>query len=510
MTQNAHIEKLDRYLRAKFPLIGITSHEENRVLAAIDAVAVKRGRKVSTWSFTDGVTGVDVIDPADTQAPDEALRQILSYLKAESISGDAFMIFVLKDLHHMLNDSMVVRYLRDIANTVSQHTVILLSPALEVPSDLEKAISVIDWPLPSFDELSAILNKVEISLPANIDVTINGNREELVRSMQGLTAFEAESVLLSSIAATGSLSDDIIAEIVKEKANVIKQAPGLEYIPVPEEIKAGGLHSLDSYTRIKLNTYTAAAKKAGVDPAKGVMLVGIPGTGKSLSAKVIAGGRMPLLRWGLGAMKGGIVGQSEANIRKATKIAEAVAPAVIWMDEIEKALPSQSGELDGGVQTGMLGYLLTWMQETTAPLYIVATANDVRSLKPELLRRFDDIFFVGLPDHKGRVEILDIHLSKRKADVDGLDLDKVAEHTWSFTGAEIEKVVKAGKERAFFQGQELTTDHLLVAAGEIIPISTTMSDKIDELQAWAKTRARAAGPALEPKPANVQVRTIEL
>ena len=510
MSNNAHIEKLDRYVRAKYPLIGIVSHEERRVMAAVKALASKRSRKVATWSFTEGVDGVDVIDPADTQDPAEALDQIAKYLSDSLSADDQPTIFVLRDLHHMLADSLVVRYLRDIANTVSQHTVVLLSPSLDVPGDLEKAISVIDWPLPSYDELKAILLKVEHSLPTHIEVTLNGNREELIRSMQGLTAFEAESALLASIAALGRLGDEIIPEIVKEKSALIRQVPGLEYISVPDGLSAGGLQGLDMYTKIKLNTYSAKAAEAGVDPAKGVMLVGIPGTGKSLSAKVIAGGRMPLLRWDLGAAKGGVVGATEANMRKGAKVAEAVAPAVIWIDEIEKALPNQSGELDGGVQAGMLGFILTWMQESEAPLYFVATSNDVRSLKPELLRRFDDIFFVGLPDRAGRLEILDIHLTKRGQDMEGLELDTVATQTWGFTGAEIEKVVKAGIERAFFQGQALSTDHLITATTEIIPISTTMEKQIDDLQAWAKTRARMAGAMLEPKPAEAQVRTIEM
>jgi len=506
---NEHLDKLDRYIRAQFPLIGIMSHEENRVMAAIKALATKRNRKVATWSYTQGLENFD-LSADDTRMPDEAMAAIANYLKDGISAKDKATIFVIKDLHHMLDDSLIVRYLRDISNTASQHAVVLLSPNLEVPADLEKAISVIDWPLPSYDELNAILIKVETSLPADVEVTINGNREELVRSMQGLTAFEAESVLLASVVSLGKLSDDIIPEIVREKAAVIKQAPGLEYIPVQDDLRAGGLHRLDAYTSIKLNTFSAKAARAGVDPAKGVMLVGIPGTGKSLSAKVIAGGRMPLLRWDLGAMKGGIVGQSEANIRKATKIAEAVAPAVIWMDEIEKALPGQSGELDGGVQVGMLGYLLTWMQETTAPLYIIATANDVSSVKPELLRRFDDVFFVGLPDLEGRKEILEIHLAKRSQDVSALDLEKVAQHTWGYTGAEIEKVVKAAIERSFFQGHDLSTDHLVNAAAEIIPISVTSENQISELQAWAKTRARAAGASLESKPEVEGVRTVEM
>jgi ATP-dependent 26S proteasome regulatory subunit len=509
MTTETPTAILDRYIKARYTLIGIVSHEETRVLAAIREVAstmkLSSGqpapRRVVEWSLTAGLVGLpDVGD--DTSEPLLAL-DIIS--KFDEPGRETPTLFVLKDLHKILeSDIKAVRYLRDIAARFEgrKHNVILLSPVLTVPADVEKTLAVIDWPLPDVDELADILNQVECSLPKTIKVTLNGNRGSVIEALRGLTVTEVSNVLSAAVVATRELGECVIPLIIREKAQIIKKSGVLEFYDRTVTMsEVGGLSALKRYAAIKRAAFSPKAREFGVDAPKGLLMVGVPGTGKSLSAKAIAGGKMPLLRMDVGALMGGLVGQSEGNMRSALKVAEAVAPCVLWVDEIEKALGGMGGEMDGGTTTRVFGTLLTWMQETTAPVYVVATANDVRSLRPELLRRFDDVMWVDLPDAGSRGEIFAVHLSKR-----GYDAGMVYEHTeiidaaWGFSGAEIEKVVKSAIAAAFADGETLTADRLLDSARSIVPISKTMADQIADLRRWASDKAISAGTPLEAQP----------
>jgi AAA+ superfamily predicted ATPase len=511
MNQNQALETFERYIRARYPVIAILSHEETRVMAAARAVATSRKMHIADWSITAGMTG-EGLDPQSTRDPIPALDAMLNY------PVETPTLFVMRDFHGELGsrdrgfDPLLTRYLRDIAHkfTACQHNLVLVGPSFQIPPDLEKTIVMIDWPLPDTEELAAVLNKAEMDLPANIPFTLNGNRERVIQAMRGLTLFESESVLMSGIVATRKLGDDIIPFIVKEKAQIIKKAGVLEYFETDVTMnQVGGLTYLKEYAQIKRRAFGSDAAAFGVDAPKGVLLVGIPGTGKSLAAKAIAGGQMPLLRMDIGALMGGLVGQSESNMRSALKVAEAVAPCVLWVDEIEKALGSGGGELDGGTSARVFGTLLTWMQETPAPVYVVATANDIRSLRPELIRRFDDMFFVDLPNFADRVEILRVHLAKRKQDAARIELEAIARATWGFSGAEIEKTVKSALEKAFFDGKTLTTDHLTRAAARIVPIAVTMEASIKDLRNQARTALQAGDP-LEAKPEEITARKADL
>jgi AAA+ superfamily predicted ATPase len=521
------IESLDRYIRARYPIIGVVSHEESRVVASVKAVAQVRNRKVVTWSLTQGLkqvalnesdNGFSPVYRFDEEATASEFVALDEILRFKAKSEDDAVLFVMRDLHGLIGNSSrgfdprLVRYLREIALKfeTTLHSMILLSPTLPVPPDLEKTMVTIDWPLPDAEELRDILLRCEADLPNRIAKKLDiASREQLTQAMMGLTAFEAGSVLMSSIAATAELSDACIPFIVKEKAQIIKKDGTLEYYDKSVTMsEVGGLWNLKEYAQIKKSAFSAEARAAGVDAPKGVLLVGVPGTGKSLSAKAIAGGTMPLLRMDVGSLMGGLVGESEQNVRKALKVAEAVAPCVIWMDEIEKAIGGveSSAQSDGGTLARVFGTLLTWMQETTAPVYVVATANDVRALKPEFLRRFDDVVWVDLPHAQARAQILKVHLDKRGHSPDlwtGEEIGAVIDATWGFSGAEIEKVVKAAIEKSFFQKAHLSPLHLLEAAKRIIPISMTMGEKIDELRAWANDRAVMADEPLEPKPVAV-------
>lgn len=510
MTTQTATDRLIRCIRASYPIIIIISHEEQRVLSALQIAATKTRRTAYTWSITEG------IQPAwdaqantghlfeNTQHPAGALAAISEY------QDETPTLFVAKDLHVYVRDDagehpdpMILRHLRNIAAKFENcpHTLVLLSPQFIPPADLEKSVTIIDWPLPGQDELSAILEMAERDVPSHIPVELNGDRQVITRAMQGLTEFEARSALASAIIAAGRLDDSVVPHIVAEKRQIVRKSGLLEFFEADVSMaQVGGLPHLKRYSEVKRASFTDEARSFGVEPARGVLLLGLPGVGKSLTAKAIAGGKMPLLRMDVGALMGGILGQSESNTRAALKVAEAIAPAVVWLDEIEKALGGSGGEHDGGTSMRVMGSILTFMQESTAPIYWVATANDVRALRPELINRFDDVFFVDLPNHDDRVEILSIHLGKRGRNPDDFDLVAIADACHGLVGREIERLVKAALEAAFYAGEQLTTAHLLAAAGSIVPISATMAEQIDSLRSWAETRARRANDPIEPKP----------
>jgi SpoVK/Ycf46/Vps4 family AAA+-type ATPase len=506
---------LDQYIRARYSVIGISSHEEVRVLDAIKAIAAER-RQVVEWSFTAGLVGLPAIEADEYSEPSAALEYISKF---DPEGKEKPTLFVMKDLHSiMARDIRVVRFVRDIAAEFKKktHTLILLSPQLEIPADLEKSIVQIDWPLPNVDELDFVLRQAEkrrpVSIPDNIGE--NGAREAIVNALRGLTETEAANVISSAIVKTRELGESMIPIIVAEKAQIIRRNPALEYFDDSVTMAdVGGLKYLKEYIQVKRSSFTAKARARGVDMPKGVLLLGINGTGKSLAAKAIAGGKMPLLRLDYGALMGGLVGQSEGNLRGALKIASSVGQCVLWLDEAEKALSSSGGESDGGTSSRMFGTLLTFLQESTAPIYFVCTVNEIKGLRPELLRRFDDIFFVDLPDAESRLEVLSVHLRKRGYNLESYSISETANivaATWAYSGAEIEKVVKFAVERAFYEGASMTYQHLLDAAKRIVPISKTKADEIADLRTRASQIALQANAPLETKPVVANIAQVEI
>ena len=508
--KNKPTDMLDRYIRARYPIIGIVSHEETRVVNAIREVAGRK-RTMIEWSYTRGLTrNGEQYGPQGSANPAAALAWI-----STEFESDDNHLFIFKDLHRMLDEIKIVRYLRDISEKfqIFQHNLILVSPTMKIPADLEKTMAVIDWPLPTTEELADVLNEAEKDLDGHqIPITLNGNRDQVVQAMRGLTDTEAANVLKAAIVATRELGESAIPFIIREKAQIIRKSGLLEYYDetvTMEEV--GGLSSLKKYAAKKRKAMSAAAREEGLDAPKGVMLLGVPGTGKSLSAKAIAGGKLPLIRLDMGrVLGGGHVGEAENNVTAVHKLVEAIAPCVLWMDEIEKAFADNGGASDGGVMMRILGAHLTWMQETKAPVYSVATCNSVDGLRPELLSRFDDIMWIDLPDKASRVEIITVHLTKRKRNPASIDLDAVTDATWGFSGREIEKVIKFALEDAYMDAAALTTNHLLEAAARIVPTSETKKDEIDAMRSWVKNKAVEAGNPLEPKPQTRGKRGIDL
>ena len=517
MTQT--IDKITRLIKARYPIVAVVSHEEGRVCEALRGIADAQDKALYEWTISAGMRQITPIEGANDALADPVA--VLQWIVAQD-GGDP-AIFILKDLHPFTENPVVLRNLRDCARALisRRQTIVLLSPAFTVPPDAEKDVAVVDFPLPTADEIARQVEVFIENLPAGVDCELNGGREAVIRALQGLTAIEADAVLAQAVVALRHLDTDAIPFILEQKAEIIRKSGALEYYPEQASYAdIGGLDLLKAWARESEGAFTAEAAEYGIEAPRGVLIVGVPGCGKSLTAKAIAGGTRPLLRLDVGALFGSLVGQSEAQTRNALKVAEAVAPCVVWVDEIEKALGGVGSELDGGTSVRVLGTILTWMQETKAPVFLCATANDAGSLRPELVRRFSEVFFVDLPNEQERIDILSIHLSKRGRNPSGFALGAVAQATAEFTGSELEKVVQGALRRAFADlpapacagGQaggkrEVTTDDLLAVTAEMVPLATTMATGIAAMREWAararpasskqRTGRKASGRALE-------------
>jgi ATP-dependent 26S proteasome regulatory subunit len=498
------LTELDTLIRARYPLLYLVSWEELRVDTMLANLAQTHGKALYTWSVNRGLKrqgGRSQPAVEGSQEPVAALAAI------EKITEPALV--VLKDFHPYLEQPQVVRALRELgfALKTTYTTVLLLSPVLTLPVELEKDISVLDVPLPTFRDLAQLLREIVGVIRQNKSAVVDLSKEQaelLVKAALGLTLSEAENAFAKAVADDGRLDASDIRLVMEEKRQVIRKSGLLEYYPVDAGMGAvGGLENLKGWLTHRQTSFGEAARKFGLPEPKGLLLLGVQGCGKSLTAKAIASHwSLPLLRLDMGRIFSGLIGSSEENLRRAIRVAESAAPAVLWVDEIEKGLSGlqSSGATDGGVTARVFGTLLTWLQEKVAPVFVVATANRIDGLPPELLRkgRFDEIFFIDLPDAAERAEIFSIHLARRKRDPAGYDLGALGEASVSFSGAEIEQAIVAGLYRAFAEGVELETRHILAAVAETFPLATTLREEIARLRAWSVERTR---PASRPRAA---------
>jgi len=496
------VQELDVLVRARYPLVYLVTSEEQRLEAILADLAETHGKALLGWSIAKGFRRLGGSKTAS--APDGAREPLEALAAIEKLSEPSLV--VLKDFHPYLADPGVVRALRELAHALKSTftTLVLLSPTLVIPPEIEKEVSVLDIPLPGYRDLLQLLKEI-------VGVVRQGNRakveltkddaDQLIKAAQGLTLSEAENAFAKAIAHDGRLSRDDVPLVLEEKRQVIRKSGLLEYYPTEERLaNVGGLDALKTWLGRRGAAFSEAARKFGLPEPKGLLLLGVQGCGKSLTAKAIAAQwGLPLLRLDMGRIFSGLVGSSEENLRRAIQVAESVAPVVLWIDEIEKGLAGMqsSGATDGGVTARVMGTLLTWLQEKTAPVFVVATANRIEQLPPELLRkgRFDEIFFIDLPALPERREILDIHVKKRGRDPAAYDLDLLARRAEGFSGAELEQAVISGLYDAFAEGKELAQAHLERAVSDSLPLSTTMREDIDRLRDWARTRTRAASHA---------------
>jgi AAA+ superfamily predicted ATPase len=493
------LEELDLLVRARYPLIYVVSWEEHRAMQLINEVATQQQKPLFDWSITDGLrrvsSGREGVGPGPKRE-----RDVLAVLN-EILQNQAPALYVLKDFHSFFDTPGVVRQLRDLCHALrhSRKTILFLSPTLKIPVEMEKDLAVIDLPLPGYDDLRRLFEsrvaRPDTSRQFRINLS-NSERDALIKAAQGLTLMEAERAFARAIVRDNVLDGDDIDAVVQEKAQIIRKAGLLEYVPVAENLDSvGGMDVLKDWLRKRVRAFSQEARTYGLPEPRGILLLGVQGCGKSLVAKSVASSwHMPLLRMDMSRIFQGYIGSSEENMRRALQVAESLAPVVLWIDEIEKAFSGYQGSAnsDGGTTARVIGLFLTWLQERTAPVFVVATANDITGLPPEMSRkgRLDETFFVDLPRSRERAEILQIHLRKRKRDPAAFDLHNLVTACDGFSGAEIEQAIVSAMHDSFFADREVTSTDLMRAFDLMVPLSRTSKEGVASLRQWASDRAR--------------------
>ncbi len=500
-------QELDLYLRARFTLIVLITPEEERVIQTIKAVCDRNDRPCLSWDAGDGFKAVSNWKGTLLAAKDplSALEQI--------DKADGNTLFILKDFHDCWTNPQIKRKLRNAAQQLkfTKKSIILTTPHSKLPEELKDIAVLQEFPLPVANELDQVLTGLSKTPGVKVNLTKLG-REKLVQAALGLTASQAQRVFAKAIVSNGVLDDQDIGLVTEEKKQIIKESQALEFFAIHETAAdVGGLEVLKGWLRLRERAFSEEARNYGLPSPKGIALIGIPGTGKSLTAKMIGGlWRLPLLRLDVGALFGSLVGESEERTRRALKLAETVAPCILWIDEIDKAFAS--GGLDGGASKRVFGAILTWMQEKTAPCFVVATANDISSLPPELLRRgrFDEIFFLDLPTKDERKEILSVHLRKRRRMNHDFDLERLARESEGYVGAEIEQAIIDGMYVGFNQNREFTTADLSQALKRQVPLSISQRERITALREWLREGRAQSASFAEVKQAEQQFVPLQL
>ncbi len=511
-------QHLTNLFRARFPFVYIATWEEIRIIEMIldianDVKKIKSKRDVFVWSLTDGLNkitdaGQEKVKLSNQENPVEALNFINNH------KGSA--ILILKDVHPFLGvagrnaDYTFIRKVRDAAASIKNDdfpkNVVIIAPTLVLPVELQKDITVVDFDLPTLEELKSLLNDmIDANQGSKIKISLDENEKEILcKGAQGLTLQEAENAFARAMVSKERLTIKELDIVMEEKCQVIKKTGILEYVNSNINIDdVGGLENMKRWLTKRNNSWLGKAQKEYNLPApKGILITGVPGCGKSMTAKAMSAmWQLPLLRLDVGKIFSGLVGSSEENMRKAIQTAEAVAPSILWIDEIEKGFGTGGGEVDGGTSTRVFGTFLTWLNEKTKPVFVIATANNINRLPSEMLRkgRFDEIFFVDLPTFSERRMIFKIHLNKRlknslsqNFEISDQILDRLAHATEGFGGSEIEQVVISALFEAFADNRELREEDLFKVIRNTVPLSTTQSEQILAIRSWANDRAVAA------------------
>ena len=509
------IDELQNYLKAHYPLILIKSSEEDRLIKDIQKVADILKWDLITWSIASGLKAGNKQFDAGTVEPKKAIDTCESI--AQTGKKTIFVFYdILPIIGNPQSGAIYQRRLKEFAlnirTTGYNCSCILVSPSAEISGSINSEITVLDYPLPAKEDVTRQVIEFMDSYKDMPGVKEMDASKETIAALTnaalGLTNAEIENSLARALAEDGKLNMNDVASIIKEKKQIIRKSGILEYVENDLSLeKVGGLSVLKRWLNLRGKTFSDDAKTFGLNPPKGVLLVGIPGCGKSLTAKCVARTwNMPLLKLDMGKIFGKYVGDSEANIRQALKTAEAIAPCVLWIDEIEKGLAG--GGSDGGTSSRVFGNILTWMQDKTSPVFTFATANNIRNLPPELLRkgRFDEIFFVDLPDYEERKKILEIHIKAVKRDAAKYDLDKLARLSGEenlganirLAGAEIESWVKDSLMEAYArktngdENADLSMEDFETVLQRMVPMAKMRQEDFKNLRDWANENAVSA------------------
>lgn len=498
MSKMSMIEKISQYMDAGYPILYMNTFEELKGVKSI--ISASGARQVLSWSYAEGLVLYKNGEAQDLYKNDLAktpIAIVLEQLLADSLYELEGKVIVFKDIHHYLEEPEVISLLKQLVNKINlgaDFSIIFLSPIVKIPKELEKFITIIEAEYMGYDAIrKEIVDFIEYQELPKVDDKL---LDELAMAFKGLTKFEINNLLALAYANDGELTRADLGLIFEQKKQMIMKSGILEMVNVKESVDdIGGLENLKEWfaKKAKVIKNIHEAEKFGVDMPKGVLIAGVPGCGKSLNAKVASTlFEVPLLRMDMGRLMGKYVGESEGNMRRAIALSEAISPCVLWIDELEKAFAGINGHGGSEVTVRLFGNFLTWMQDKESPVFVVATANNIMDLPPELMRkgRFDEIYFVGLPKADERKKILQIHIKKRRPkDLAGIDLDKLVGKTEGYSGADLEGVVKDAVEDAFANGkQAVTTDDILRMIENTHSLSEIMKEPLEKMNKEYKER----------------------
>ncbi len=495
MLTSEAVDLLRARIVSGFSVLFLETWEEERWESELAELALEIEKGIATWSVTTGMLPPARADDGDTASPLAMLEQIETY------SRDT--LFLIKDFQPYLNDPKVVRKLRDLIPNLKENnkSLLFMGPNPQIPVSLVKDAIAVELPLPGIPEirkeLTAVLDERNSRNGSTLSVT-DDQEERMIKAVMGLTTREAHRALARGLLDCNEIGNETFKLLVSEKKSMVSGSDMLEFQELAEgKGDIGGLQGLKDWTERRSQAFSEKARKQGIPAPKGVLLLGVQGCGKSLSSRAIAMMlSFPLVRLDVSTLLSADSGASEKNLRDVLNLMEMIAPAVLWLDEIEKGFAGSTGDTTDSVMVRLVGRFLTWMQENTAGVFVVATANSVTALPPEMLRRgrFDELFFIDLPNYHERIEIFEIHLKKRNFNPDDYEVRTLSEQTEGFSGAEIEQIVLTAMVETFGSEAGMTQKDLDRAREETVPLSVTMEEKIFALREWCRPRCRPATP----------------
>nr|YP_009497142.1 hypothetical protein ycf46 [Psammoneis obaidii]AWT39855.1 hypothetical protein ycf46 [Psammoneis obaidii] len=481
-------DELTLFLKARYPVIYINTVEEDRVEYVIRKnVKTNLKRSIYSWDFVDGYTNNPNNEGFGKRNPLQALELV------EKLNPETPALFLLKDFNKFLTDLSISRKLKNISRILKLQpkTIIIIGSELNIPKELQDLITILQFQLPLENEINQELTRLINSLHINVDESLF---ENLSRACQGLSLERIRRVLSKIIATYKTIDNNSIYILLSEKKQIISQTEILEYWPVKDNEKIsnlGGLKNLKDWLKKRKTAFSIQAANYGLPTPRGLLLIGIQGTGKSITAKAIANDwQLPLLKLDVGKLFGGIVGESESRLRQMINVAETISPCILWIDEIDKAFSNIESKGDSGTSNRVLATFISWLSEKTKPVFVIATANNIDLLPLEIIRkgRFDEIFFLDLPKKEEREEIFKIHIQEfRPNNWKVFDYTKLANLSESFSGAEIRQSIIEGMYHAFYEKREFTTDDICLALNELIPLAQLETKQMLKLQNWASS-----------------------